>query len=61
MGRRGSAPDSVGWLAARLTRSIMDCRRLQGAGEFPAEEEGACAGITGGRGRPGPLPAPERQ
>ena len=50
-----STPDSVGWLAARLTRSIMDCRRMPGAGEFPADG-GPCAGTTGGRGRPGPLP-----
>lgn len=50
-------PDSVGWLAARLTRSIMDGRRPLGAGELPADKDGRRAGTTGGLGRPGPLPA----
>ena len=45
-------PDSVGWLATRFTRSIMDCRRPLGAAE-----PGICIGATGGFGRPGPLPA----
>lgn len=51
-----NTPDSAGWLAARFTRSIMDCRLLPGAGEPPADKAGTWAGITGGRGRPGPLP-----
>ena len=48
----GTMPDSVGWLATRFTRSIMDCRRPLGAAE-----PGICTGATGGFGRPGPLPA----
>lgn len=57
LGRRESVPESVGWLAARFTRSIMDCRRPPGAGEVPAASGGTCDGAIGGRGRPGPLPA----
>lgn len=47
----------MGWLAARLTRSIMDGRRPLGAGELPAAKDGRRAGTTGSLGRPGPLPA----
>ena len=47
-----TVPDSVGWLATRFTRSIMDCRR-----PLEAAELGVCTGATGGFGRPGPLPA----